>query len=44
MNDKKIQEMTDEEILSEFVAAMLPLELRDALRHFIQVTHRPLAV
>lgn len=37
-------ELTDEEILSEFVAAMLPLELRDALRHFIRVTHRPLAV
>ena len=37
-------DLTDEEILAEFVAAMLPLELRDALRHFIQVTHRPLAV
>ena len=37
-------DLTDEEILSEFVAAMLPIELRDALRHFIQVTHRPLAV
>ena len=37
-------DLTDEEILSEFVAAMLPLELRDALRHFIRVTRRPLAV
>ena len=37
-------DLTDEEILSEFVAAMLPLDLRDALRHFIQVTHRPIAV
>ena len=37
-------DLTDEEILSEFVAAMLPLELRDALRHFIRVTHRPIAV
>ena len=37
-------DLTDEEILSEFVAAMLPLELRDALRHFIRVTQRPLAV
>ena len=37
-------DLTDEEILSEFVAAMLPLELRDALRHFVRVTHRPLAV
>ncbi len=37
-------DLTDEEILSEFVSAMLPLELRDALRHFIQVTHRPIAV
>ena len=37
-------ELTDEELLSEFVAAMLPLELRDALRHFIRVTNRPLAI
>ena len=37
-------DLTDEEILSEFVSAMLPLDLRDALRHFIQVTHRPIAV
>ncbi len=37
-------DLTDEEILSEFVAAMLPLDLRDALRHFIRVTHRPLAI
>lgn len=37
-------DLTDEEILSEFVAAALPLELRDALRHFIRVTQRPLAV
>ncbi len=37
-------ELTDEEILSEFVSAMLPLELREALRHFIRVCHRPIAV
>jgi hypothetical protein len=37
-------DLTDEDILSEFVAAMLPLDLRDALRHFIRVTHRPIAV
>ena len=37
-------DLTDEELLSEFVAAMLPLELREALRHFIRVTHRPIAV
>ena len=37
-------DLTDEEILSEFVTAMLPLELREALRHFIRVTHRPIAV
>ncbi len=37
-------DLTDEEILSEFVAAALPIELRQALRHFIQVTNRPLAV
>ena len=37
-------DLTDKEILSEFVAAMLPLELRDALRHFIRVSKRPIAV
>lgn len=37
-------DLTDEEILSEFVAAMLPLDLRDALRHFVRVTNRPLAI
>lgn len=37
-------DLTDEEILSEFVAAMLPLELRDAIRHFIRVSKRPIAV
>lgn len=37
-------DLTDEEILSEFVAAMLPLDLRDVLRHFIRVTNRPLAI
>ena len=37
-------DLTDEEILSEFVSAMLPMDLIEALRHFIQVTHRPIAV
>ena len=37
-------DLTDEEILSEFVSAILPLELREALRHFIRVSHRPIAV
>ena len=37
-------DLTDDEILSEFVAAMLPLDLLDALRHFIRVAHRPIAV
>ena len=37
-------ELTDEELLSEFVAAMLPLDLLDALRHFIHVSNRPLAI
>jgi len=37
-------DLTDEEILAEFVSAMLPLDLRDALRHFIRVTQRPLAI
>ena len=37
-------DLSDEEILSEFVAAALPIELRDALRHFIRVTNRPIAV
>ncbi|MBQ6790783.1 MAG: phosphoenolpyruvate synthase [Paludibacteraceae bacterium] len=37
-------DLSDEEILSEFVSAALPIELRDALRHFIRVTNKPLAV
>lgn len=37
-------DLTDDEILSEFVAAALPMELREALRHFIRVTNRPIAV
>ena len=37
-------DLSDEEILSEFVSAMLPLELRDALIHFIRVTDKPLAI
>lgn len=37
-------DLTDEEILSEFLAATLPLELRGALRNFIRVTNRPLAI
>ena len=37
-------DLTDEELLSEFVSASLPSDLVSALRHFISVTHRPLAV
>ena len=37
-------DLSDDEILSEFVAAALPLEMRAALRHFIRVTSKPLAV
>ena len=37
-------DLTDDEILSEFVSAMLPLDLRDALKAFIHVTHKPIAV
>ena len=37
-------DLSDDEILSEFVSAMLPTELREALRHFIRVTQRPLAI
>ena len=37
-------DLSDEEILSEFVSASLPQELVGALRHFIRVTHKPLAV
>ena len=37
-------DLTDEELLSEFVSAALPSRLIHALRHFIQVTRRPLAV
>ena len=37
-------DLTDEELLSEFVSAALPSTLVHALRHFIQVTRRPIAV
>ena len=37
-------DLTDEELLSEFVASSLPSELMEALRHFIHAVKRPLAV
>ncbi|MBQ2540869.1 MAG: phosphoenolpyruvate synthase [Paludibacteraceae bacterium] len=37
-------DLSDEEILSEFVSAALPQALVGALRHFIRVTNKPLAV
>lgn len=37
-------DLSDEEILSEFVAATLPQDLMDALRQFVRVTNRPLAI
>ncbi|HBZ34778.1 MAG TPA: phosphoenolpyruvate synthase [Bacteroidales bacterium] len=37
-------DLNDEEILSEFVASTLPADLIDALRHFIKVAQKPLAV
>ncbi len=37
-------DLSDEEILQEFVASTLPEKLNEALRHFIRVTHCPLAV
>lgn len=37
-------DISDEEILSEFVASTLPQDLTEALRRFIRVAHRPLAV
>lgn len=37
-------DITDAEILSEFVAATLPQELAEALRVFIRTTRKPLAV
>ena len=37
-------DLNDDEILSEFVASTLPQDLNDALRHFIRVTRKPLAV
>ena len=37
-------DLSDEEILSEFVSAALPQEMVGALRHFIRVTGKPLAV
>ena len=37
-------DLTDEELLSEFVSAALPSALIPALRHFIRVTNKPIAV
>lgn len=37
-------ELSDEEILSEFVTSGLPDDLIRALRDFVRVTHRPLAI
>lgn len=37
-------DLTDEEILAEFVASTLPNELNEALRQFIRVSRKPLAV
>lgn len=37
-------DLSDEEILSEFVASTLPHDLNEALRQFIRVSRRPLAV
>lgn len=37
-------DISDEDILSEFVSSQLPKELSDALRIFIRCAHRPLAV
>lgn len=49
INDNGLQyvinaELTDEELLSEFVSASLPSKLVQALRHFIRATKRPLAI
>lgn len=37
-------DLSDEELLSEFVSAALPSKLIPALRHFIRVTNKPIAV
>lgn len=37
-------DLSDEEILSEFVASTLPSDLYDALRQFVRVSNRPLAI
>lgn len=37
-------DLSDDEILSEFVASTLPQDLNEALRSFIRVSHRPLAI
>ncbi len=37
-------DLSDEEILSEFVTSTLPQDLNEALRQFIRVSRRPLAV
>ncbi len=37
-------DLNDKDILSEFVASTLPQDLNEALRHFIRVSGKPLAV
>lgn len=37
-------DLSDEEILSEFVASRLPSDLNEALRQFVHVSNRPLAI
>ncbi|MCQ2335249.1 MAG: phosphoenolpyruvate synthase [Paludibacteraceae bacterium] len=37
-------ELQDEDVLQEFVASRLPDELVDALRAFIRVSHKPMAI
>ena len=44
IHDNGLQYVINADLTDEFVAAMLPLELRDALRHFIRVSKRPIAV
>ena len=44
LQDVVNSELSDEEILSEFVTSGLPEDLICALRDFVRVTHKPLAI
>ncbi len=44
LSDILSQELTDEEILAEFVASSVPQQLQEALKTYLSTVHTPLAV